>query len=189
MNTIPFVEFPKLARFSREAIVTEKIDGTNAQIRIEQDGTFLTGSRTKWIAPESDNAGFSRWAHEHKEELMTLGPGSHFGEWWGAGIQRNYGLKEKRFSLFNASRWVYPGQFKTDKQDYLPACCHVVPVIWRGNFDISSEIYRCLEDLARNGSKAAPGFMYPEGIVIFHLAGNVGFKKTLVRDEAQKGFQ
>jgi hypothetical protein len=30
-----FVEFPKMARFSREVIVTEKIDGTNAAVVIE----------------------------------------------------------------------------------------------------------------------------------------------------------
>jgi hypothetical protein len=37
------------------------------------------------------------------------------------------------------------------------------------------------------GSKAAPGFMKPEGIVVFHVAGNVGFKKTIEKDEEPKG--
>ncbi len=187
MNTIPFAEFPKMGRFSRDCIITEKIDGTNAQILIEQDGIFLTGSRTKWITPADDNYGFSRWAHDNKEELMKLGPGQHFGEWWGAGIQRKYGLKEKRFSLFNASRWVYPGQPKTDKQDFLPACCHVVPILALVNFDaINKSIEWVMTDLGLSGSRAAPGFMDPEGIVVFHLAANVGFKKTLKNDETPK---
>lgn len=46
-----FVGFQKIARFSRDVIVTEKIDGTNACIWIGEDGSFLTGSRTRWITP------------------------------------------------------------------------------------------------------------------------------------------
>lgn len=89
-----FVEFPKMPRLSRECVITEKIDGTNAQIFIADDcETMLIGSRTRWITPENDNAGFARWCMEHKEDLLRLGPGRHFGEWWGQGIQRNYGLK------------------------------------------------------------------------------------------------
>jgi hypothetical protein len=94
-----FREFPKMARLSREIIITEKIDGTNAQIFIGEDGEFLCGSRTRWITPENDNYGFAKWAYERKDDLIRdLGPGRHFGEWWGQGIQRGYGLKEKRFS-------------------------------------------------------------------------------------------
>src|SRR5882724_293770 len=100
-----FTEFNKIARLSRNCVVTEKLDGTNASIVIGEAGEFLVGSRTRWITPEDDNYGFARWAHTHKEELLTLGPGQHFGEWWGNGIQRKYGLSEKRFSLFNTARW------------------------------------------------------------------------------------
>ena len=96
-NTIDFKEFPKMARWSREVIITEKIDGSNASIYIGENDEFLTGSRTRWINPDDDNFGFSRWAHENKEELLKLGSGIHFGEWWGCGIQRKYGLSEKRF--------------------------------------------------------------------------------------------
>jgi hypothetical protein len=35
----------------------------------------------------------------------TLGAGRHFGEWWGAGVQRRYGQTAKRFSLFNVSKY------------------------------------------------------------------------------------
>lgn len=34
----------------------------------------------------------------------------------------------------------------------------------------------------RKGSVASLGFMNPEGIVIFHTAGNVAFKKTFGND-------
>ena len=79
MDELIFEPMPKIARYSRLCTITEKIDGTNASIFIDDLSTqFLTASRTKWITPENDNAGFSRWAHEHKEELMKLGPGHHF---------------------------------------------------------------------------------------------------------------
>jgi len=93
-----FVGFPKISRLTRDCVITEKIDGTNAQICIKEDGTFLVGSRTQWITPEKDNHGFAKWAYANKEELLSLGVGNHFGEWWGNGIQRGYDLKngEKR---------------------------------------------------------------------------------------------
>jgi len=173
-----FLEFPKMSRLSREIVITEKIDGTNAQIYIGEDGEFLTGSRTRWITPEDDNYGFSKWAHDNKEELLKLGTGRHFGEWWGQGIQRKYGLTEKRFSLFNVSRWEVKR----------PLCCHVVPVLYRGYFD-THNIEICLNILEEKGSQAAPGFMKPEGIVIYHTAGNIGFKKTIEKDEVPKSLQ
>lgn len=174
MNT--FESFQKIPRFSREIIITEKIDGTNAQICITEDGQFLTGSRSRWITPEDDNFGFSRWAHEHKDELMQLGIGRHYGEWWGNGIQRNYGLKEKRFSLFNVHRWGLER----------PDCCCVVPTLYVGDFD-TNMILTAIDDLAKNGSIAAPGFMNPEGIIIYHTQGNILFKKTIKKDDEHKG--
>jgi hypothetical protein len=62
MTNLEFQEFPKIARLSREIIITEKIDGTNAQILITEEGDFLIGSRTRWITPQDDNYGFAKWA-------------------------------------------------------------------------------------------------------------------------------
>lgn len=192
-----FLEFPKLARLSRECIITEKIDGTNAQLLIGDDGSLVIGSRTRWITPEQDNHGFARWVMEHREELLQLGPGRHFGEWWGSGIQRGYGLTkgEKRFSLFNVARWCLAGETpqriatadpRIEKyQDVLPACCHLVPVLRRGIFT-TDMCESALHELRERGSLASPGFRKPEGIVCFHVAGNVGFKKTLEKDELPK---
>lgn len=173
-----FEAFPKIARLSREIIVTEKIDGTNAQVWVSDDGSELrAGSRSRWITAAEDNFGFARWVADHRDELLTLGPGRHFGEWWGSGIQRGYSLPkgEKRFSLFNISRW---GEER-------PACCHVVPVLYRGEFS-QIAIGRSLHRLQDGGSVAAPGFMKPEGVIIFHVAANIGFKKTLEKDEEPK---
>ena len=175
-----FIEFDKIARLSRNCVVTEKNDGTNASIVITEDGEFLTGSRTRWITPTDDNYGFAKWAAANKEELLKLGPGSHYGEWWGLGIQRNYGLKEKRFSLFNTARW--------SDAAVRPACCSVVPVLYSGLFS-TILICEALGNLAQYGSIAAPGFMKPEGIVIWHEAARMYFKKTIEKDDAPKSKQ
>jgi len=192
-----FVGFPKIARYSREVIVTEKIDGTNACICIGEDGEFLTGSRTRWITPDDDNYGFARWANEHRDELLTLGCGRHFGEWWGGGCQRGYGLPkgEKRLSLFNVQRWCLHGHEPQQKptgdpgvakvQSVLPACVGLVPVLWRGPFD-ELDVHAVLSDLLANGSRAVPGYMNPEGVVVYHVAGNASFKKTLENDDEPK---
>lgn len=179
-DEIPFVAFPKIARWSREVIVTEKIDGTNAQVYITDDGRVLAGSRNRWIAPGDDGFGFAAWVKAHEAELLMLGLGSHFGEWWGAGVQRRYGLKEKRFSLFNVSRWGDTGK------DKRPACCHVVPELWRGVLD-EMPLGPLLDGLRARGSVASPGFMKPEGVVIFHVASGALFKKTLENDSESKG--
>jgi hypothetical protein len=175
-----FKEFPKIYRVSRPCVISEKIDGTNGQICITEDGEFLIGSRSRWITTETDNHGFARWAEENKSELLRLGVGCHFGEWWGQGIQRTYGLKEKRFSLFNTARWSDPAT--------RPTCCHVVPVLFEGTFN-TAQIEQCLADLRATGSRASPGFMKPEGIVCFHCQGNFSLKKTLEKDEEHKSQQ
>ena len=196
-ENVEFLEFPKIPRLSREIIITEKIDGTNAQLLITESGEMLIGSRTRWITAQDDNHGFARWVEGNKQELLKLGVGRHFGEWWGSGIQRGYGLQkgEKRFSLFNVGRWALHGTEpkriptadpRIEKyQDVLPEICSLVPELYRGQFD-TQKIDALLEDLKVNGSYASKGFMKPEGIVVFHIAGNVGFKKTIEKDEMPK---
>lgn len=44
-----------------------------------------------------------------------------------------------------------------------------------------------IEWLQRVGSQAAPGFARPEGIVIYHRAGDICFKVTIEKDEQWKG--
>lgn len=170
-----FKEFPKMARLSRDIVITEKLDGTNAQICIGEDGSFHVGSRTRWITPDNDNYGFAAWAYANKDELMQLGVGSHFGEWWGQGIQRKYGMGRKVFSLFNVLRWT----------DNRPSCCDVVPVLYQGVFS-EKAVESALLELKVGGSKASHGFMQPEGIVIYHCAAGIYFKKTLEKDSLPK---
>lgn len=195
-----FIKYPKIGRYSRECIVTEKIDGTNAQIFNSLCGQMYVGSRNRWITPENDNHGFAAWAMKHREELEMLGHGHHFGEWWGCGIQRGYGLQngEKRFSLFNVTRWCLfgtePAQIVTGDptsqkyQDILPPCVGLVPVLWQGNFD-DLNVVGIMDAMKYHGSYASRGFMNPEGIVVFHTANGAMFKKTYEKDSYGKGLQ
>ena len=201
-----FSAFPKIARLSRNCTVTEKLDGTNASILIQEldedspgkfevlDGIpylLRAGSRSRWITPEEDNFGFARWVYDRADELVHLGPGHHFGEWWGQGINRGYGLSERRFSLFNTPRWHDPkitgsGEcLPLEGGKWCPPCCHVVPVLYEGEFSGVNWIDMVLA-LQATGSRAALGFMDPEGIVIYHHAANIMFKKTIKGDEEGK---
>lgn len=185
-----FREWPKIPRLARECIVTEKIDGTNASIFIGEDGLFLVGSRTRWLTEKEDNFGWWRWTHENEAQLRQLGPGHHFGEWWGSGIQRGYGLTkgERRFSLFNVGRWTKDFYFSgglPKGMAHPPECCSIVPILYRGPFDTAA-IEETLRNLQTWGSRAAPGFKSPEGVVVFHTAANHCFKKTIVGDATPK---
>ena len=90
MNELTFEKFPSIKRLKRDCVISEKIDGTNAQIYFDDQGNILCGSRKRQITPEDDNAGFATWAYTHREILFgILGEGRHYGEWWGQGIQRS----------------------------------------------------------------------------------------------------
>ena len=217
----PFQSFAKIPRLNREIIITEKIDGTNAAIGITdgslyaafadstraQDSDFenlspsrvYAQSRTRIITPKEDNYGFADWVQKHADILrVTLGPGLHFGEWWGKGINRNYGLDQHRFSLFNVDKWFFDpaGKHSLAAAAAAGVAIHVVPVLYQGPWitsvlhdhpnEYAPKLY--LEYLKNSpmGSYAAPGFMQPEGIVVFHTAGHVLFKATIENDEKHK---
>lgn len=170
--------FGKIPRLRRDVVVTEKIDGTNGLVCVAEDGTVRAGSRNRWLTLESDNFGFARWVHEHADELAAgLGQGHHYGEWYGAGIQRRYGLEVKRFALFNSARW-------TDNPA-LPACVEVVPVLAVGSLD--DAVDEGLHRLRTAGSVAVPGFLEPEGVVVYHSASRQSYKVLLENDAMPKG--
>lgn len=138
------VPFPKIPRLNRDIVITEKIDGTNAAIRIGENvmalatgepreipelGPVVAQSRTRIITPEKDNYGFARWVKEHEDVLReALGPGIHYGEWWGLGIQRGYKQTQKWFSLFNYKRWANDPRIMA----LSTIGVQVVPILYRG---------------------------------------------------------
>lgn len=183
-----FKAWPKIPRVeNRKEFYTEKIDGTNACIiikRMEWDEElgeyglhwwYLDNgerygmwcqSRSRLIKPGDDNFGFALWVNNNLEELKKLGEGYHYGEWWGQGIQRGYGLTEKRFSLFNTKRWG-PHNPNT------PNCVHVVPMI------PAISVEQAKEMLIDGGSFAAPGFMNVEGVVVYEYNTDTYWKAII----------
>lgn len=188
---LEFQEFPKIPRLRRDCVITEKLDGTNAAIRIMEDAheddpnrlAFVDGlsvfaqSRSRFVRPGADNFGFASWVAANAPALVALGPGSHFGEWWGAGIQRGYGGAPKTFSLFNVARW---------RSVVLPAGVSRVPILYEGPFS-DEAVASALDCLAKEGSFAAPGFMKPEGVVVYHTASQHIYKVLLENDSQPKG--
>lgn len=162
-----FVAFPKIPRWDKPVFVTEKIDGTNACVVVDDDGNVTAQSRNRIITPDNDNMGFAKWVEAHRDQLVKLGHGHHYGEYWGVGIQRGYGLFERRFSLFNVNRWAN----NPDR----PECCHVVPTLWVGEMR-DFDALAVAEQLLYDGSRAAPGYMNPEGFMIYHTAASQYFK-------------
>jgi hypothetical protein len=210
-----FQSFPKIPRLNREVIVSEKIDGTNAQIVIVQrkelspdlatfnliddqdiDGTdwcMLAGSRNRYLRLGDDNFGFAHWVSQNWAELLKLGHGQHHGEWWGQGIQRGYGLDHKRFSLFNTSRWgkVKEAAFdepadKAIKENPFNTVPGLDVVPFIAQGKLQEVVDYSIMLLREHGSHAAPGFKDPEGVVVFHTASNGLFKVTLEQDDAPK---
>ena len=198
---IKFEGFGKIPRLSRDCVITEKIDGTNAQVyilpvddnvnlfdsfrakgwEVIKNGDFHYGvipaSRNKHITINKDNYGFANWVKDNAQELLKLGVGRHFGEWWGKGIQRGYEAEGKTFSLFNVNRW--------SNDDIRPKCCSVVPTLYEGMFD-TNQIQYVIKKLELNGSVCSSGFMQPEGIMIYHTASGKIFKKTIKDDASPK---
>lgn len=143
---------------------------------------LLAQSRTRFVAPsrlvaKADNYGWAQWCDDRIDDLTKLGPGYHYGEFWGYGIQRGYGMAEKHFSLFNVSRW---GEGKQER----PTCCDVVPLI---GYFLPDKISEQVELLRANGSIAAPGYKKPEGVVLWHSQSKSYFKILLDGDDVPKG--
>ena len=207
-----FEAYPTVARLRRDCTITEKIDGTNAQVFIQTEADYVdagpeagpsvsrmdvngetfyvqAGSRKRWLTYTADNFGFAKWVCDHTLDLVrVLGVGRHYGEWWGQGIQRKYGLDHKRFSLFNTGKWqeykpASSGDINVfDTRDMAPECCHVVPVLYKGTF-YDDDIETAAGLLSNRGSFAAPDWDgQPEGIMIWHHAARVQMKWTFGGD-------
>ena len=184
-----FEGFAKIPRLTKGFHLSEKIDGTNAQIYIGQinaegfigtpvdmdydRGLFMfAGSRKRYITPEDDNFGFARWCLDNAEELYKLGPGRHFGEWFGPGIQKNpLNVSEKRLAMFNP-KWIDQG----------PECIEVVPQLGLVTHDQIDEALRNLYD---SGTQVKGGEGEAEGIMLYHEASQQIYKRTFHNDEGK----
>lgn len=201
---IEFEKWPATPRLNRDAVYTEKLDGTNAAVVIEPrdsatvdiygpvengimiahpEGVYEVGaqSRNRLVTPAADNAGFAAWVWTNADRLVNvLGPGRHFGEWYGAGIQRGYGRQGKRLALFNTARW----EDHQDELDTVPGL-EMVTILETGPFSTETA-HRLIGVLDAFGSQHVPGFMNPEGVCVFHKASRQVFKVTIKDDESPK---
>ena len=88
-----FIKYPHLERFGNEEVegieygetyVFPKLDGTNAQVWMNEDGTIGCGSRNRTLTLDSDNAGFMNWAVKDERILKLLTSFPYltlYGEW------------------------------------------------------------------------------------------------------------
>jgi len=175
---IPHEKYPSIQRLSSETvIITEKIDGSNACIFVGDDGQVLVGSRNQWLTEKDHNFNLWHYVQDNMGRFAHMGPGYHYGEWYGAKIQRGYGLTEKRFVSFEW--WRDDLEFMT------------VPVLYEGEY--RPDLFdHAIEQLSTFGSKLVSGFMKPEGIVIQFKSNafkGAKFKKFCENDRVPKSKQ
>lgn len=213
-----FQPYGKTPRLNKQITVTEKIDGSNCAVMIRplpanvdcyehetvvrfpknEGGDYSelavgAQSRNRLIKPgkQSDNAGFAAWVWDNAYELVRgLGVGRHFGEWWGPGVQFDYGIEGKRFSLFN------PFTFGTAGNDEVPSALaevgvRVVPLLLQwGHFD-STRIDGVVTTLVELGSAAAAlegvSGAKAEGVIVRHSASGQLYKRLIENDDIPKG--
>lgn len=201
---LEFQSFSKIPRLFKPMTITEKIDGTNAQVVItnrsaldDQDKvradklglwlgkvgdewyTVLAGSRNRYLELGKDNFGFAKWVFDNAEALVSsLGAGKHFGEWFGAGIQRGYGANGKKFALFNVGKWGH-FEYCPNPIDFLgvPGLTVVPTLLEESEFNLGM-VEAVHADLMDTGSRAVRGFDKPEGVMVFHQAAGQLFKYT-----------
>lgn len=197
-----YEKFSSIPRLYRDVCITEKIDGMNMAVIIEEvdsgatmvgsnaiAGTALDGkqyfigaqSRTQMLHLGNDQYGFAAWVFDNMIELIQLlGPGRHHGEWWGKGIQRSYHQKRRWFSLFNTKFWTPENTAHIDG-------LLTVPVLYSGPYEDWVNQMQ-LHRLETQGSFAAQQVddrkldFRPEGIVGWHTAMNIYYKVTLNGD-------
>lgn len=181
-----FQPYGKTPRLNREISISEKLDGTNVGIFIDDHGAVWPQSRNRKICPgkASDHFGFARWVLDNADVLRdTLGAGRHFGEWVGPKIgPRDYGLTENHLYLFNPKHAEAVENAGLDR-------LHIVPQLGVAPRFDSDFIDEVLEELIIEGSWIAPDdkYVHPEGIIVYHSASNQVFKVLSENDELPKG--
>lgn len=164
-----FEKWAKIPRLKNSTVrITEKIDGTNAHIIVPEDsmGPVIAASRNRYITPgpRTDNFGFAQWVENNQDSLRRLGPGRHYGEWFGAGIGRGYGLSSRLWYLFET--WREADESGRRLPAGLPDNVGIVPTLVVRSLDMLDSALLNAEFILKSGSVAVPGYMRPEGYVV-----------------------
>jgi hypothetical protein len=214
--TIEFQAWPKTPRLNRSAVYTEKIDGTNAAVIIEE---FPFGTHrevppnTKLVfGPDDDidNAGYPTVeylvAAQSRTRLITPGKNTDnygFAGWvWDnaeelartLGAGRHFGEWwgqgiQRRYDLDHKKFSLFNVNRWEDKLPPTP----LVDAGILGTVPVLSRdnfgsdvVSNVLEHLSAFGSFAAPGFDKPEGIIVYHTQSKQNFKVLIENDEISK---
>lgn len=179
MSTANYNSFPSIERLENiYCIISEKIDGTNGLIEINETNVRF-GSRNRYISFSDDNAGFANFFKDYEARFKDAAkdittdesyPLRIYGEWFGRGIQRGYGLKDKFFMPFS----FFYGEKLIEYQ--VPNV--IAPnIMYTGKFSMEV-VSACMQQLKLNGSGIVKGYKQPEGIVIFFPKYNFRLKET-----------
>ena len=192
MSTANYNSFPSIERLENiYCIISEKIDGTNGLIEINETNVRF-GSRNRYISFSDDNAGFANFFRHYEAKLEDVAkdvitkelelngetltscnesyPLRIYGEWFGCGIQRGYGLKDKFFMPFSS--------FYGEKLIEYQVPNVITPnIMYTGKFSMEV-VGTCMQQLKLNGSGVVKDYKQPEGIVIFFPKYNFRLKET-----------
>lgn len=169
-TSVDFVAWPKIPRnVLGGMVITEKMDGTNACVIIEEGKIVGVQSRKRMInvGKENDNYGFASYVSQNEEKFLQLGEGRHYGEWAGLGINGNpHCLPIKEFYLFDTRRW--------GEHNPPPEGIKVVRTLYndRVDLDVVDSVMNQLADYAKE-----QGYK-PEGIVVDYPKLGINEKYT-----------
>jgi hypothetical protein len=141
-------------------------------------------NRERMVTPDQrDVQGVAAWVKAHAGAIAeTLGPGIHFGEWWGYKICRGYGLPagDRRFSLFNTARWGFIDGTQVPS-------LYTVPVLWEGPLEDNwNTVREQMDKLHEQGSSAVPGYRYPAGVLLYHASADAMMRHVFKGEERRR---
>ena len=208
-----YTTIKKIARLSRDCLITEKLDGSQNHVFILSYETLLDWQKKNenHLLPETREFIENYCLYRTDNEFMFAGSknrwlnltkhGDNFGfarwveehavELLALGEGRHsgefYGSKIQRTYGLTEKRFALFNAMRWSIDPSLkPKCCEVVPILYKGMFH-SVTIDTILTKLRMNGSYAVKGFMKPEGICVYHVASKTMFKKTCENDAKPKG--
>ena len=177
-------EFKKFQKIKREEMLyvrcSQKINGTNCHV-VFDNGKWLAASKNRYLKKDSDHFGFYRFVEENYIELFNiLGPGTHYGEWCGKGIQNGEGLSNRHWVLFS-QKYVNILNF-TKKNILENHICYKAPIIIQGRpVDFRLKTVKEIENKALNFISRGSFFSdCPAEGIITQIEGESVFYKSYV---------
>lgn len=171
-----FTKYMHLERFGTNEVdgievgdtyVFPKLDGTNAQVWLNDDGSIGCGSRNRVLSVDKDNAGFMNWAvdQHNLHEYLTKNP-SHilYGEWLVPHSLKTYRDDAwRKFYVFDVMRdddLIHYDEYKDGLERHGIEYISPIAIVRNGN---DEQYQKCLD---KNTMLIKDGEGVGEGIVI-----------------------